>query len=75
MHLGNGRPLSDNKTTNVVNGTFTINAGGSFSFSNNISRSNGGQNNEANRKYYTFTLHAADNLGNIGTATAQFWVQ
>jgi len=67
--------ITDSKSTNVVNGTFAINPDGSFSFSNNISRSNNGQNNAANRRYYTFTLSAADTLGNIGTATAQFWVQ
>jgi VCBS repeat-containing protein len=59
----------------VVNGTFTINGSGNFSFSTSISRSNNGSNNASNRRYYTFTIHAADNLGNIGTATAQFYVQ
>ena len=48
---------------------------GNFSFSTDISRSNNGPNNASNRRYYTFTLSAADTLGNIGTATAQFWVQ
>jgi len=67
--------ITDSKSTNVVNGTYTINPDGSFSFSTSISRSNSGQNNAANRRYYTFTLHAADNLGNIGTATAQFYIQ
>jgi hypothetical protein len=67
--------ISDSKSTNVVNGTYIINPDGSFSFSNNISRSNNGQNNASNRRYYTFTLKAADTLGNIGTATAQFYVQ
>ena len=67
--------ITDSKSTNVVNGTYTIDAGGNFSFSNNISRSNSGPNNASNRRYYTFTLSAADTLGNVGTATAQFWVQ
>jgi FtsP/CotA-like multicopper oxidase with cupredoxin domain len=67
--------ITDSKSNNVVNGTYTINAGGSFSFTVPISRSNNGSNNASNRRYYTFTIHAADNLGNIGTATAQFYVQ
>jgi FtsP/CotA-like multicopper oxidase with cupredoxin domain len=67
--------ITDSKSNNVVNGTFTINPDGSFSFTNAISRSNNGQNNPANRRYYTFTITATDNLGNVGTATAQFWVQ
>jgi hypothetical protein len=76
LNFGSGTfTITDSKSTNVVAGTFTINPDGSFSFSNDISRSNSGQNNPANRRYYTFTLHAADTLGNIGTATAQFYVQ
>ncbi|MFN2198799.1 MAG: multicopper oxidase domain-containing protein [Anaerolineales bacterium] len=67
--------ITDSKSNNVVNGTFTINPDGSFSFSENISRSNSGQNNPSNRRYYTFTISAVDTLGNIGTATVQFWVQ
>jgi len=67
--------ITDSKSTNVVNGTFTINPDGSFSFSTDISRSNSGPNSAANRRYYTFTLSATDNLGNVGTITAQFWVQ
>jgi len=67
--------ITDSKSSNVVNGTFAINPDGSFSFSVDIDRSNNGPNNASNRRYYTFTLHAADNLGNVGTATAQFWVQ
>jgi FtsP/CotA-like multicopper oxidase with cupredoxin domain len=67
--------ITDSKSNNVVNGTFTINGSGAFSFSTSISRSNSGQNNAANRRYYTFTIHATDNLGNVGTATAQFYVQ
>jgi FtsP/CotA-like multicopper oxidase with cupredoxin domain len=67
--------ITDSKSTNVVNGTFTIDGSGNFSFSTDISRSNNGPNNASNRRYYTFTLSAADTLGNIGTATAQFWVQ
>ena len=67
--------ITDSKSTNVINGTFTIDGSGNFSFSTDISRSNSGPNNASNRRYYTFTLSAADTLGNIGTATAQFWVQ
>ena len=67
--------ITDSKSTNVINGTFTIDGSGNFSFSTDISRSNNGPNNASNRRYYTFTLSAADTLGNIGTATAQFWVQ
>jgi FtsP/CotA-like multicopper oxidase with cupredoxin domain len=67
--------ITDSKSAAVVNGAFTINPDGSFSFSADISRSNSGPNNANNRRYYTFTLSAADNLGNIGTATAQFWIQ
>ena len=71
--------ITDSKSSNVVNGTFTIKDTdpnkGSFSFSVNISRSNNGPNNPNNLRYYTFTLNAADTLGNIGTATAQFTVQ
>ncbi|MEJ2487637.1 MAG: hypothetical protein P8Y68_18110, partial [Anaerolineales bacterium] len=67
--------ITDSKSTNVVNGTFTIDGSGNFSFSTDISRSNSGPNNASNRRYYTFTIYAADTLGNIGTATAQFWVQ
>ena len=60
----------------MVNGTFDIDASGNFSFSTDISLSNNGNPNSINsRRYYTFTLYAADTLGNIGTATAQFWVQ
>jgi FtsP/CotA-like multicopper oxidase with cupredoxin domain len=67
--------ITDSKSNNVVNGTYVINPNGSFSFSTSISRSNNGQNNASNRRYYTFTIHATDNLGNVGTATAQFYVQ
>jgi FtsP/CotA-like multicopper oxidase with cupredoxin domain len=67
--------ITDSKSNNVVNGTFTIDGSGNFSFSTDISRSNNGPNNASNRRYYTFTLSAADTLGNAGTATAQFWVQ
>jgi FtsP/CotA-like multicopper oxidase with cupredoxin domain len=67
--------ITDSKSINVVNGTFTIDGSGNFSFSTDISRSNSGPNNASNRRYYTFTIYAADTLGNIGTATAQFWVQ
>ncbi len=67
--------ITDSKSTAVVNGTFTIDAGGNFSFSNNISRSNSGPNNPGNRRYYTFTISATDSLGNTSTTTAQFWVQ
>jgi len=67
--------ITDSKSSDVVNGTFTINPDGSFSFSTNISRSNSGPNNAGNRRYYTFTITAADTLGNVGTATAQFWIQ
>jgi len=67
--------ITDSKSNNVVNGTFTIDGSGNFSFSTSISRSNNGPNNPSNRRYYTFTLYAADNLGNTGTATAQFYVQ
>jgi FtsP/CotA-like multicopper oxidase with cupredoxin domain len=67
--------ITDSKSSTVVNGTYTINAGGSFSFTVPISRSNSGPNSVANRRYYTFTITAADNLGNIGTATVQFYVQ
>jgi FtsP/CotA-like multicopper oxidase with cupredoxin domain len=67
--------ITDSKSSNVVNGTFTINGSGNFSFSTSISRSNSGPNNASNRRYYTFTLSATDNLGNVGTATAQFYVQ
>ncbi len=67
--------ITDSKSTNVVNGTFTIDTSGNFSFSTDISRSNNGPNNASNRRYYTFTLSAADTLGNVGTATAQFYVQ
>jgi len=67
--------ITDSKSTDVVNGTFTIDAVGNFSFSTDISRSNNGPNNASNRRYYTFTLSATDTLGNVGTATAQFWVQ
>jgi len=67
--------ITDSKSADVVNGAFIIDASGNFSFSTDISRSNNGPNSFANRRIYTFTLHAADNLGNIGTATAQFYVQ
>jgi FtsP/CotA-like multicopper oxidase with cupredoxin domain len=67
--------ITDSKSNNVVNGTFTISPSGSFSFSTSISRSNSGPNNASNRRYYTFTIHATDTLGNVGTATAQFYVQ
>jgi len=67
--------MTDSKSNNVVNGTFSIDASGNFSFSTDISRSNSGPNSASNRRYYTFTLYAADTLGNVGTATAQFWVQ
>jgi hypothetical protein len=67
--------ITDSKSSNVVNGTVTINPDGSFSFTNAILRSNNGPNNASNRRYYTFTISATDSLGNIGTATAQFWVQ
>ena len=67
--------ITDSKSTNVVNGNFTIDASGNFSFSTDISRSNNGPNNTNNRRYYTFTLSATDNLGNVGTATVQFYVQ
>jgi FtsP/CotA-like multicopper oxidase with cupredoxin domain len=67
--------ITDSKSTDVVNGTFTIDVSGNFSFSTDISRSNNGPNNASNRRYYTFTLSATDTLGNVGTATAQFWVQ
>jgi len=67
--------ITDSKSADVVNGTYTINPDGTFSFSVNISRSNNGPNNPSNRRYYTFTITAADTLGNVGTATVQFWVQ
>jgi FtsP/CotA-like multicopper oxidase with cupredoxin domain len=67
--------ITDSKSNNVVNGTFAIDASGNFSFNVDISRSNNGQNNASNRRYYTFTLNVADTLGNIGSATAQFYVQ
>jgi VCBS repeat-containing protein len=67
--------ITDSKSTNVVNGTFTIDGSGNFSFSVDISRSNNGPNNASNRRYYTFTITAADTLGNAGTATAQFYIQ
>jgi hypothetical protein len=67
--------ITDSKSTNVVNGMFTIDAGGTFSFSTDISRSNSGPNNASNRRYYTFTLTATDIYNNTSTATAQFWVQ
>jgi len=68
--------ITDSKSNNVVNGTFTIDASGNFSFSVDISRTNNGNPNNINsRRYYTFTIYVADNLGNIGTATVQFWVQ
>jgi FtsP/CotA-like multicopper oxidase with cupredoxin domain len=67
--------ITDSKSSTVVNGTFTINGSGNFSFSTNISRSNNGPNNASNRRYYTFTIQAADMLGNVGTATVQFYIQ
>ena len=68
--------ITDSKSNNVVNGSFAIDANGHFSFSVDISRSNNGSpNNPNNRRFYTFTLHAMDSLGNIGTAVVQFWVQ
>ena len=76
--------ITDSKSNNVVNGTFTVTPNdpnqvvvldGTFSFSVDISRSNNGQNNATNRRYYFFTITVTDNLGNIGTATAQFWIQ
>ena len=67
--------ITDSKSTNLVNGTLTIDGSGNFSFSTDISRSNNGPNTVSNRRYYTFTISAADTLGNIGTATAQFYVQ
>ena len=68
--------ITDSKSNDVVNWTFDIDASGNFSFSTDISLSNNGNPNSINsRRYYTFTLYAADTLGNIGTATAQFWVQ
>jgi hypothetical protein len=73
--------VTDSKSNNVLTGSFTINQNnspqpdGSFSFSVQIPRSNNGPNNPSNRRYYTFTLSATDTLGNVGTATAQFWVQ
>ncbi len=67
--------ITDSKSNNVVNGTFAIDAGGNFSFNVDISRSNNGPNTVANRRIYTFTLKAADTLGNIGSATALFYVQ
>jgi hypothetical protein len=67
--------MTDSKSTAVVNGTFTINADGSFSFSRDISRSNPGRNNPANRRYFTFTLFVKDKAGNTGSTTAQFYVQ
>jgi FtsP/CotA-like multicopper oxidase with cupredoxin domain len=67
--------ITDSKSTNVVNGTYVINPDGTFSFNTSILRSNSGSNSVANRRYYTFTIHATDNLGNVGTATVQFWVQ
>jgi hypothetical protein len=67
--------ITDSKSADVVNGTYTINPDGTFSFSVNISRSNSGPNTAANRRYYTFTITAADSLGNISTATVQFWIQ
>jgi VCBS repeat-containing protein len=67
--------ITDSKSNNVVNGTFTINSNGTFSFTTAISRSNSGPNTVGNRRYYTFTIHATDTLGNLGTATVQFWVQ
>jgi len=67
--------ITDSKSSNVVNGSFVINLDGSFSFNTDISLSNSGPNNPSNRRYYTFTITAADTLGNVGTATVQFWVQ
>jgi len=68
--------ITDSKSNNVVNGTFTIDGSGNFSFSTDISLSNNGNpNNVSSRRYYTFTISVADNLGNVGTATVQFWVQ
>ena len=67
--------ITDSKSSNVVNGTYTINPDGSFSFNVDISRSNSGPNSAGNRRYYTFTITAADTLGNVGTATVQFYVQ
>jgi FtsP/CotA-like multicopper oxidase with cupredoxin domain len=68
--------ITDSKSNNVVTGFFTIDGSGHFSFTTDISQSNNGnRNNPANRRYYTFTLHAADNLGNIGTGVAQFYIQ
>jgi VCBS repeat-containing protein len=72
---GSYQIVDSKDSLNVVNGTYTINPDGSFSFSVDIDRSNSGPNNPGNRRYYTFTLTATDVYGNIGTATAQFYIQ
>jgi hypothetical protein len=67
--------ITDSKSGAVVTGTFAIDAGGNFTFTTAISRSNSGPNNPSNRRIYTFTIAASDTIGNAGTTTAQFWVQ
>lgn len=67
--------ITDSKSSNVVTGALTIAPNGDFTLVTEIDRSNNGPNNANNRRYYTFTLSAADTFGNIGTATVQFWVQ
>jgi FtsP/CotA-like multicopper oxidase with cupredoxin domain len=67
--------MTDSKSATVVNGTFTVAANGTYSFTRTISRQNTGANNVANRRIYTFTVRAPDTAGNIGSTTTTFYVQ
>jgi hypothetical protein len=68
--------ITDSKSNDVVNDSYIINPDGSFSLSVDISlKNNGNPNNPNTYRHYTFTLYASDNLGNVGSAKAQFTVQ
>ncbi|MFN2234537.1 MAG: hypothetical protein ACK2U1_09925, partial [Anaerolineales bacterium] len=71
--------ITDSKSNNVVNGTYSIEVDPIdplvWHFTINVAISPQNNGNQNSHRYYNFTIYAADNLGNVGSATAQFTIQ
>ena len=60
--------ITNNKSTQVLTGTFNVTATGTYSFTVNIPRSNTG----TTRRVWTATISVRDRADNVGSATATY---